>query len=195
VRANAWLELLEDSFDLARTCVLGLVRAVATLEERAWASSRPTCAIGPVATCRTRRPLDAVEQVALLTRTFPLCGTGVQPLTDLAALSEEIEVPEGGYLFTRAASPQRVFALFEGRVEAGRRAPDACWSGGPGQIVCGTVAFGPTAHAWEARALAPTRALAFELDDWLDVMEENFEMVRATLASLALEHERLAGAP
>jgi hypothetical protein len=36
--------------------------------------------------------------------------------------------------------------------------------------------------------------LTFAIDDWLDVMEENFEMVRATLPALAVEHEPGRGA-
>ena len=66
------------------------------------------------------------------------------------------------------------------------------WRGGPGQMVCGAVSLIEGSSDWGARAETRTRTLAFGVDDWFDVMEENFEMVRATLVALATEYERLA---
>jgi hypothetical protein len=57
--------------------------------------------------------------------------------------------------------------------------------------VCGTAAFGDPLLAWEAVARSAGRALTFRTADWLDVMEENFDMVRTTLGALSLDREEL----
>ena len=194
IRVDAWLELLEDSFELARMSVLALVRSVAALEERLWTSGRELASRRPPPVlAATGARLDIVERLAILMLTPPLRGAGVQPLSDLATVSEELTFGAGERLLERGVPRDCVFVLIDGEVEASRENPRVSWRGGPGQIVCGTVSFGEKSSEWEARAVTPVRALAFRIDDWLDVMEENFEMARATLAALATEHERLVG--
>jgi CRP-like cAMP-binding protein len=195
VRVDAWLELLEDSFELARMSVLGLTRAVAVLEERAWAGGRHVTPAAPAPQRDGGPKLDIVERVALLMDVPPLRGAGVQPLSDLATASEELSFAAGEHLFVRNAHPDRVFVLIDGSVEAHREDPALSRQDGPGQVVCGIGALAGRGADWEACAVTRVRALAFFIDDWFDVMEENFEMVRATLAALAKEHERLAVGP
>jgi CRP-like cAMP-binding protein len=191
IRVDAWLELLEDSFELARASVLALVRAVSALEERLWASNRGRSPVLPPVFEVASAPLDIVERVAVLMRTAPLRGAGVQPLSDLATASEEVTFEAGESVLQRGVPQGRVFVLIDGEVKATRENPAVSWQGGSGRIVCGTAAFGEKGAEWEARAVTRTRALAFGVDDWFDVMEENFEMVRATLAALATAQERL----
>ena len=194
MRIDAWLELLEDSFDLARMSLLGLTRAVGALEERVWASGRPLPRPAPPILEARGGELDVVERLAVLMHTPPLRGAGVQPLSDLAMACDEVTFAPGEHLFERGVPASRVFVLVDGSVEASRESPHVVWRGGCGQIVCGAASFGEHGADWEARAVARTRALVFGIDDWFDVMEENFEMVRATLAGLAIEHERLVEA-
>jgi CRP-like cAMP-binding protein len=192
IRADAWFELLEDSFELARMAVLALARSTGSLEERIWARKEPR-ASGPPSPDGSGECLDIVARTALLMQTPALGGVGVQPVSDLAAVAEERQLAAGECLFERG-SCDRVFVIVEGRVEADRRDPHVTWQGGPGEIVCETVSFSALAASWEARATARTRVLSFGIDDWLDVLQENFEMVRATLATFARERERLLAA-
>jgi CRP-like cAMP-binding protein len=192
IRMDGWLELLEDSFELARMSIAGLVRGVSTLEERLWRSGRHPRSAPPVLEA-TGAPLDVVERVAVLMSTPALRGAGVQPLSDLAAATEEVVFPAGDPIFARGAPPGRVLVIIDGRVEGSRESPAVTWNGGPGQMVCGVVSLGAGVPAWEAHAATRVRCLEFGIDDWFDVMEENFEMVRATLAALATEHELLVG--
>ena len=99
----------------------------------------------------------------------------------------------GAALFAAGSRRDRVHIVVAGEVEAHRDGPRVSWRGGPGQIVCDVVSFGHTDVAWEARAVTRVRTLTFRFDDWLDVMEEHFEMVRSTLGALALQCERLTG--
>jgi CRP-like cAMP-binding protein len=191
VASEAWIELLEDSFPLARAAVLGTVRAVADLEARTWATAPPRPQSRP-----QRRPLgatlDVIERLAVLAEAPLLRGAGVQTLSDLASASEVTSFAPGEIVLGRGASSGRVLLLLEGNVEATRGSPDVRWLGGPGDLVCGVAAFADAVDAWEARAVTAGRALTFRVVDWFDLMEEHFDMVRATLGQLSLQREELA---
>jgi CRP-like cAMP-binding protein len=193
IRTDAWFELLEDSFELARTSVLALARATAALEERAWARGIPRAAPPAPVLDGSAGPLDIVQRAALLMHTPALRGVGVQPVSDLAAVAEEMQFASGERLFERG-SCDRVFVIINGCVEADRLDPVVTWRGESGQIVCESVCFCALASSWEARARTRTRVLSFGVDDWFDVLQENFEMLRATLATFARERERLLAA-
>lgn len=190
VQSDAWIELLEDSFSLARAALVGSVRIVAELEQRLWAA-------GGVARHPATTPsppgaeLDVIERLAVLTEAPLLRVAGVQSLSALAAASEVIVFNPGSSLFEVGKAGGRVVLLLEGEVEAVREAPRVLWRGGAGDIVCGMAAFGDPILAWEARARTRGRALTFRVADWLDLMEENFDMVRMTLGALSLDREEL----
>ena len=189
VPMDAWFELLEESFELARTSVRGLARAVSALEERAWSRAAPFAESGPGGSDETGRPLDIVERVVLLLKNPLLRGAGVQPVSDLAALSDEVCFEKGALLFERGA-PARIYVPIDGHVVAEREKPVVTWRGGGGCMVCGAASLAGRTE-WRARASTRTRALAFDVADWFDRMEENFDMARATMAALAVERERL----
>jgi CRP-like cAMP-binding protein len=190
VQSEAWIELLEDSFALARAAVIGSVRTVAALEERLWASRR-SAPVHPTTPCAPGRDLDVIERLAILTEAPLLRGAGAMILSDLASASDVIAFEAGATLIERGKGEGRVHLLLEGEVEAARSAPDVVWRGGPGEVVCGTAAFGDPILAWEAVARTSGRALTFRTADWLDLMEENFDMVRTTLGALSLSREEL----
>lgn len=190
VQSEAWIELLEDSFALSRTAVAFAVRATAELEEKLWARGETLPRPEPDAYARGDQ-LDRVERLAVLTGAPLLRRAGVQILGDLAGQSEVESFAAGDTLFARGKPPGRVMLLLDGEVVARREAPAVVWRGGPGDVVCGAAAFGDPVAAWEARARGPVRALTFRLEDWMDLMEEHFEMVRATLGALSLEREDL----
>jgi CRP-like cAMP-binding protein len=203
VRTEAWIELLEDSFELTRASVLRAAEDVALLEEKLLTrAERNRChgndlAIAPpgassLATARAQdAPAGILDRLAVLIEAPMLRATGVQTLSDLATVSEEIVLAPSQLLFARGDLRDRVFMVMEGTVEARRQRPDLVAFTGPGEIVCGAGAFGKRALAWEARASTRTRVLAFRIEDWFDLMEEHFDMVRSTLAGISLERERL----
>ena len=122
VQSEAWIELLEDSFGLARAAVLGSIRAVADLEARSWARGRLFALRRP--TLPPGAQLDVTERLALLVDAPLLRGAGVQVLSDLASASEVVSLAPGAPLFERGCPPGRVSLLVEGEVEARREAPD-----------------------------------------------------------------------
>jgi CRP-like cAMP-binding protein len=189
VRCADWIELLEDSFSLARAAVLAAARSVAELEQRHWlASPREPASERPL---WHGHALDVVDRLSVLAGTPLLRSAGVQTLSDLATVSEVVPLAPGQVVVEHGRATDRIHLLLDGQVEAVREDPTVHWRGGPGDIVCGTAAFTDAASAWKARCTAPGHALVFRIADWLDLMEEHFDMVRATLGALALDEEAL----
>jgi len=194
VRVDAWLELLEDSFDLARMALWRGIRNVAALEERSWAS-HPGLTPPATAIVTAGKALDAVDRLTVLMQVPYLRGGGAQPISDLASVCREVSYGPDEPVLIRGGRRDELFVIVEGRVSAQRGSPDVAWKGGPGQLVAGVATLGERGRDWEARAVTATRVLTFSVEDWFDVMEENFELVRATLEALATEMERLGGEP
>jgi CRP-like cAMP-binding protein len=190
VQSDAWLELLEDSFPLARAAVMGSVETLAELEQRQWAKGSESRLQQPPSV-PSAGELDLVGRLGVLTEAPYLRQAGVQALSDLAATSHAVSFRRGDRLIERGKSGGRVAILLSGEVEASRESPDIVWRWHAGDIVCGVAAFGEPIVAWEAVALSDGRALTFTLADWLDVLEAHFDMVRTTLGALSLRREEL----
>jgi CRP-like cAMP-binding protein len=191
VRIDDWVELLDDSFELTRASILSSARRVALLEEQLldmgivpWTTS------GGVSQAAGPR-LGVIERLAALMDALPLRQAGVQTLSDLALVADELTFEPGDVLFDRGAKRDRVFLVVQGEVAATRRPSDVEWTFGPGHIVCGAAALSDVSCAWGASAKSRVRALAFRTEDWFDLMEEHFDLVRSALAGLVLERERL----
>jgi CRP-like cAMP-binding protein len=190
IQSEAWIDLLGDSFALAHAAVVGSVRTVADLEQRLWAEGRTALRLA-TSPSSLNVQLDVLDRLDVLTEVPLLRGAGVQILSDLAAVSDVVAFDTGETVIERGSPSERVQVILEGKVEAVREEPHVVWRGAAGDIVCGAAAFGDPVLAWEARARTPGRALTFRVGDWLDLMEENFEMVRTTLGALSIEREEL----
>jgi CRP-like cAMP-binding protein len=191
VRMDDWLELLDDSFELARASVITLAQSVASYEQELWTNARvrlPALVHPPDVRAQ---PLTVIERLAVLMDTPLLRGSGVQPLSDLAGACREVFFGPGEPVFARQVPRETIFILLEGEVKTSRNNPEIVWQSGSGEIVCGAAAFGEPALAWEAVASKETRALAFRIEDWFDLMEEHFDMVRSALGGMELQRHQL----
>jgi CRP-like cAMP-binding protein len=191
VPTEPWVELLEDSFELTRATVLGAAREVTVLEGklRSRGLAPAGAASSPPALASAR--LGPIDRLAVLMDAPPLRAAGLQTLSDLAASSEEVAFSPGVALFQRAVPRERVFLVIEGEVQATREPSQGVWRFGPGEIVCGAAAIGEPALSWRAVAQGPVRTLAYRIEDWFDLMELHFDLVRSAVTWLALERERL----
>ena len=160
VPTAAWIDLLEDSFAMARGAVMNTARAVAKLEERV-----------PVDAPRVPQdpphvgsgPLSLVERLALLVNVRILSGGGVQALADLATASAEASFAAGATILERGVARTHVHLVVHGEVRANRGGPEVTRVYGAGDVVCGVSAFGAPSLPWEARAMTPTRVLSFPI--------------------------------
>jgi CRP-like cAMP-binding protein len=189
IRPNAWLELLEDSFLLARASIRFSSAAVARLEERVpggLPSASPESTLAPI----PQGSPTVIERLAFLAEVEMLRGAGVQPLAELAVVSRERIFAAGELLFERGSAHQQLFIVMEGEVLAKPGDSEAVWRYGPRDLVCGAASFSG-APDWQAKAGIATRTLSFPLEVWFELMDEHFDLVRAAVSALALRREAL----
>ncbi|MDP9152518.1 MAG: cyclic nucleotide-binding domain-containing protein [Myxococcota bacterium] len=189
LRGDGWLELIEDSFELARGLLLNMARMVSVLDRRLGAHAEP--GVARVLPALRPHPLSLIERLAAITDMTMFRGATVQTLADVAALVEEA-VFLGGQTMLEAGAPRdRGFLVLEGEVEAALRGEDVVRRFGPGALAAGAAAFGEHGKDWALRATARTRTLVFPIEAWMDLMEEHFDLLRAALLQLGVERVRI----
>jgi CRP-like cAMP-binding protein len=192
LRAEHWLELLEDSFDVVRVGIGNSARITAGLEARRWATqAEPRGMAVATVPAALNSPLSFVDRLAIVATIDMLRSAGVQVLADLVGMMEERELEPGEVIYRRGRPASDTFLLLGGQVVAERSDPDIKVLFGPGSMIGGTASFGEPILGWEARALSKTRVLAMRLEDWYDTMEEHFDLARSALATLALQQEAI----
>lgn len=190
IRADAWLELVEDSYDTARMIVENTARYLAgvydQLGEEAFAAPA-----APVSLPLPAEPLNLVERLLVLCEVAILRSAGVQALTDLAASADELTFAPGEDVLARGVPRDRLFIIADGQVVASREDPAVVGRFGPGDLVLAAAALGESSLAWRARAVRPTRVLAVRIETFFDEIEEHFDLVRAAMVAMSEERERL----
>jgi len=190
LRAEHWIEILEDSFDVVRIGIANSARITAGLEARRWARQAEPKGVA-IATVPgvLNSPLSFVDRLAIVATVGMLRSAGVQVLADLVGMMEERAFEPGEAIYRRGHPSEDSFLLLAGEVLAERSDPDLKVRFGPGCVICGTAGLGEPILAWDARALLKTRVLSMRLEDWYDTMEEHFDLARSALATLALQQE------
>jgi len=196
----AWLDLLEDSFDVTRRAVTAAATAVALLDERLPMVERPA---PPRVILRAAdglvggRPspadgsLTMVERIAFFTEVGMSLNVGVQALADLANVSKDLSVKPGASVFDSGEANDHFFLVVDGEVEATRKDPDVRRRYAPGEVVTGAAALSERRAHWAARAVGSARLLAVPIEAWFDLTEEHFELASSTLAVFAQYRERI----
>ena len=190
VSAVAWLEMLEDSFQLARSAVVNSSRALTQLEERI-PTGAPTSRREAPAFVAPPGALSLVERLAILLGVRLLRGTGVQALADLAAVSRQVSFAPGELIIERGIESEQLLLVVDGDVLAEREGPAVRRHYGPGDLVCGAAILGAVGDAWQARATTAVRGVSFPIDALFDLMEEHFDLVRSTLAAVGARRDLL----
>lgn len=191
VPSVAWVELLEDSFLLARSAVVNASRAIARMEERIPASAPPSARQSPLLEVLPSGPITLIERIALLLDVRMLRGVGVQALADLAAICQQASFAAGEILIPRGSGCDRILRVIDGEVLAERTDPAVVRRYGPADLVCAAAVVGGAADAWEAKAVTPTRCVSIPLEALFDLMEEHFDLVRSLFGALAARRELL----
>jgi CRP-like cAMP-binding protein len=191
IPADDWLELLEDSFELARGVVTNSALRVAALEVRRWSRQKD-----PRGGAVSKVPLEPgslsfVDRLAAFAELGLLRSAGVQVLADVVSLVEERAFAPGERIWARGELPGRTFLVVTGEAVATRINPPLSVRFGPGSGVAGVAALGEAVRDWEAHAVVETRTLSLPLEDWFDEMEEHFDLVRSALGGLALLRDEI----
>ncbi|HEU4534966.1 MAG TPA: cyclic nucleotide-binding domain-containing protein [Polyangiaceae bacterium] len=191
-RVDDWLELLEDNFTHARHTVMGAARLVHELSLSTGAAG--ATAPGPPAPGVSLRPaadLNDVERALALRAVPALQRASVQALMDLARLASGRALAPGDLVF-EARRQRHLYVVARGLVRARRRGePPFELDFGPGSLVAGLGALAGLEEQFEARAVEPSLLVTFEREDYFDLMEDHFDVVRSALTALIEERERL----
>ena len=191
VPASAWLELLEDNFQLARSAVVNASRGLVRIEDRipSGAPASPREA-SPLA-LPPPGALSLVDRLALLLEVRMLRSAGVQALADLAAVSEQVSFAVGQSVMAPGRENEHLIRIVDGEVLAERtdRAVERRY--GPGDLVCAAAILGRVSEGWRARAVSATRAISFPVEALFDLMEEHFDLVRSTFSALGARRDLL----
>jgi CRP-like cAMP-binding protein len=190
VSSVAWIEMLEDSFQLARSAVVNGLRALMRLEERVPTGAPASRREAPFFEAPPGT-LGLVERLAALLGVRMLRGTGVQALADLAALSRQVSFDARQLIVERGLEREDLILVVNGEVLAERENPAVRRVYGPGDLVCGAAILGQVAGDWQARTITPFRGVSFPIDALFDLMEEHFDLVRSTLTALGARRELL----
>jgi CRP-like cAMP-binding protein len=191
VSVVAWVQMLEDSFQLARSAVVNASRAVMRLEEHVPTGAPASPEDVSLRSIVPSGTLGLVERLALLLDVRMLRVGGVQALADLAAVSSQVSFAAGDLIVQRGIAHESLIRIVEGEVLAERESPAVVRRQGPGDLVCGTAILGQVADGWQARSITPTRGISFPIEALFDLMEEHFDLVRSTLAALGARRELL----
>jgi CRP-like cAMP-binding protein len=191
VPVAAWVELLEDSFQLARSAVVNASRALMRLEERVPTEAPRFLGEASSFCAAPSGKLGLGERLALLLGVPMLRGTGVQALADLAAVSEQVGFAAGETLIERGGEREHLILVVDGDVLTEREGPEMRRHFGPGDLVCGAAILGGVADPWRARAITAIRGISFPMEALFGLMEEHFDLVRSTLTALGARRELL----
>jgi CRP-like cAMP-binding protein len=191
LRTEHWLALLEDSFGLARSALANSVSIVAALEARQWATQAQPRGEIAVAVSSVEPRLGFIERVAILAEIPLVRSAGIQVLVELAESVEELTFQPGDTLFRHGEPGGRALLVLQGDVAAERSDLSLQVLFGPGSFVGGVASLGDPVAAWQARAATYVRVLSMNIEDWFDLMEEHFDLVRSALSALALRREAI----
>jgi CRP-like cAMP-binding protein len=191
LRTEQWLALLEDSFGMARAALANSAATVAAIEARRWAAQVQPRAEISVQIPMLGSPLEFIERIAILAETPLVRSAGIQVLVELAESVEEVTFRAGDALVQKGKPSGRAYLVLQGEVVGQRSDPELQVTFGPGSFVGGAASLGNSIAFWQAQAASDVRVLSMRLEDWLDLMEEHFDLVRSALAALALLREAL----
>jgi CRP-like cAMP-binding protein len=191
IRIDDWLDVLEDSVDLARIFITNLATALHQLRLRP-----PPLGgfddLAPPSPVSDRLPhLHLVDRVLLMRAVPTFAHASVQTLTSLAELATVVHAEDDELLAPAGEAKRAILLVVSGEVSATREAPALTGRFGPGMLVCGALAITDLTE-YEFRARGRTRLLAIARDDYVDFMEEHFGLVRSTVRALLEERIRLA---
>ncbi len=174
--ADVQMDLCEEHFSILLTYARFLSRSLLQASDAPppWA---PAPVVRPVA---PRQGPELVERILALYRSEAFCNCSLDALAELARHLSEVQFPGGGTVW-KAGERSDWFLLMEsGAVGVPLEAPL-----GAGQVTGLEEALAGWPRRREVLALEDSLALRVEIEPFLDILEDHFEMAMALLSSMA----------
>jgi CRP-like cAMP-binding protein len=200
LRAEDVMEVMEDHFELMLSAMRGL--ASDAIEKRRGllphAGFNNEIAEPVECSCSSDRPLDLVERIFCLRRTFGLRNSHIDELAEIAKTADEKRYFPGTRLWSAGDPADHVVLIVRGMVE-GKTPEGAHFRVGPGDILgqLDTVARVP--RWFDAVVTEPLVALELSGELIVDVLEDQpelgFDFLRMLARTLLSLREAMADSP
>lgn len=194
LRAEDWLQTIEDNFDYGRRAVLAAAQAL----------HDHSISLAPGGGYPELAPSDdwklvEVTEMNLVQRITALQGSelfrhaSVQSLSRLALRFEAVFLNEGDILFEAGTARDALYVVALGQVEVERSiSPKVVARFGRGSLVCGFSALGDGELEFRAKAVTPSAiVLRISEDALMDVTEDHFELLKSMTKGVAVYREQI----
>jgi CRP-like cAMP-binding protein len=184
-----WFDTIEENFEVARDNLTRVTDGLARIElglspdggfpEPADEAAEPTLG------------LNLVERMLLVRRSLAFSSATVQAIARVAQVADELELAEGQILHQPGKQTDSFYVVASGVVEITHEDPAVRARFGPGEVVFGAGGVGLRVPQFTSKALAPTVLLAVRREDFFDIMEDHFDVMRAVMKGVSYERERV----
>jgi CRP-like cAMP-binding protein len=134
---------------------------------------------------RPDRELDLVERIFFLRQAPPFARSSINALAELSRALTEVRFDPGTVLWSEGYSARGVFLVVKGLVRAASPRFGFEMMVGSGQPLGIVEAFAQIPRWYEATVVEPTVVLTGDVETFVDVLEDNFEMAMDYLAVVA----------
>lgn len=181
--AESSAEMLDDHFGIFHRVLQQNCRQIIALTRRMpdASSVMPAARVSPP----PAREMDLVERIFFLRQAPPFARSSINALAELSRAVTEVRFEPGTVLWSEGYSARGVFLVVSGRVAA--RSPRFGFEMqvGAGQPLGILEAFAQVPRWYEATIVEPTVALSGDVETFVDVLEDNFEMAMDYLAVIS----------
>lgn len=188
--AEAYFEILEDSFEdtcrMLRTVSEGLHElGLAIGPERLFVNSD----VNQACVTPGNRPLHTVERMMVIRDAPGLRDAPVQAIVSLAERAHDQRWAVGDVLFEQGAPVGSYWFVVDGELELLRDGQPTGVVFGPSTIIGGFSVFAYDTQYYGARVRTAGATLRVEVEDFMDAMEDHFDLANAQFRYLT--HERI----
>jgi CRP-like cAMP-binding protein len=182
--AEANAEMLDDHFGIFHSVLRQTCREIIENNRRLGAEAN---AINPAPrrAPTPERELDLVERIFFLRQAPPFTRTSINALAELSRAVVEVRFEPGTVLWSEGFSSRGIFLVVSGLVHAASPRFGFEMGVGAGQPLGIVEALAQIPRWYEATVVEPTVVLTGDVESFVDVLEDNFEMAMDYLAVVA----------
>jgi len=196
LRAEDWLQVLEDNYDYARRSVWTTAQILHDHSlSLAPGGGYPVIAPSNDWELVEGTAMNLVERITVLKESELFRHANVQSLARLAQRFEPLVLKEDEVLFEAGTARDALYVVALGQVEVEREAsPKVVARFARGNVVCGFSALGDGELEYRAKSITPAAiVLRISEDALMDVTEDHFELLRSMMKGIAAYREHIMG--
>lgn len=182
--AEANAEMLDDHFGIYHSVLRQTCREIIDFHRKMPAEASAVLP-PPRVTALPRRELDLVERIFFLRQAPPFERSSINALAELSRAITEVHFDPGTVLWSEGFSARGIFLVVSGLVHAASPRFGFEMKVGAGQPLGIVEAFAQMPRWYEATVAEPTVVLTGDVETFVDVLEDNFEMAMDYLAVVA----------